>query len=127
MRALLPAAAALALCAAPPAALAQNVPSPAPTPSQHTSDDALGPGGDHPARPGAAWSLEQRETWLQQQIDQRGSAEGRGQLDALRAEQARLMATHGGGLTNSDHIYLARRIDEIAGRLGLGGAPPWGG
>lgn len=123
MRALILAAAGLLLAAGP--AIAQDNP-PEGVPAQHTSHDALGPGGDHPARPDAQWSLERRETWLQQQIDRQGSADGRAKLDAIRTEQSRLTAAHG-GLTQTDHHYLEGRIDQLAGRLGLGGAQsPWG-
>ena len=96
-------------------------------PSQHTDNDALGPGGDHSARPGAAWSLEQREQWVQQRLDQASnggtSTQGRAQLDAIRAEQAKLTAAHG-GLTQTDHVYLNHRIDQL--NASLGQTAPWG-
>ena len=143
MKALLFTAAAAGLLAASSLALAQDAPAPpappaaaAPPdghiPSQHTSDDALGPGGDHAARPGAAWSLERREQWLQQRLDQVQSggtvpadqvAQGRAKLDAIRGEQVRLTAQHG-GLTQTDHIYLNGRLDQL--NASLGGPAPWG-
>ena len=101
-------------------------------PSQHTDNDALGPGGDHAAHAGAAWSLEQREQWVQQRLDQADSSgtapgaqltQGRAQLDAIRAEQAKLTAAHG-GLTQTDHIYLNHRIDQL--NASLGQTAPWG-
>src|SRR5665213_1492494 len=96
MKTLLLAAAAAGLLAAPVLALAQDTSAPAPPaaasppdghmPSQHTSDDALGPGGDHAARPGAAWSLERREQWLQQRLDQ---AQSGGTVPADQVVQGR--------------------------------------
>ena len=143
MKAFLFAAAAASLLTGPVLALAQDAAAPpAPPaaasppdghmPSQHTSNDALGPGGDHAAHPGAAWSLEQREQWLQQRLDQVQSsrtvpvdqvAQGRAKLDAIRGEQAKLTAQHG-GLTQTDHIYLNGRLDQL--NASLGGPAPWG-
>ena len=114
-------AVAAGLLAASPA-LAQPAATPLPAPPAQTSHDALGPGGDHAAPPGALKQLQEREQSLLQDIDRSGSEDGLRTLDAIRAEQDRLAAAHGGGLTQTDHRYLTARLDELALRLGLPGA-----
>jgi hypothetical protein len=117
MRALILAAASAALLAAP-AAFAQ--PSEAPPAPPPPSDSTVSPAEDPAAPPAVQQDVQRQEAWLAQQI---GDGRGRQMLDNIRAEHARLAASHGGGLTQSDARYLEARLGELAGRLGLS-APP---
>jgi hypothetical protein len=123
---LLAAAAALSLVLSshPISALAQT-----PEPSQNTSDDALGPGGDHAAKPGDAQKLDQHEKSVEARLQAAQPSgqidHGRAELQAIRTEQAKLMASHG-GLTQTDYHYLAQRVDALDSSLGPAAATPQG-
>jgi hypothetical protein len=112
----------------PAIALAQDAPAAYPdAPGAHEMRD----------RPSEAWPLDRREDWLASRIDRAmdhgrlsGNEEqrGRSELDAIRSEQARLVARDGGALTETDRSYLAHRIDELNGTLrwtGENPPPPW--
>ena len=85
----------------------------------------------------AAWTLDQREDWLQARIDRgvdehrlSGNEASRGQqeLRAIRAQEAHLLAQDGGALSDADHSYLAHRLDELNQTLrweGRNPPPPW--
>lgn len=80
-----------------------------------------------------AWSLDQREHWLADRID-RGMDEhhlsgreverGRQELSAIRAEQMHMTQRDGGALSETDHSYLAHRLDELNTTLKWEGANP---
>jgi hypothetical protein len=112
----------------PATALAQDAPAPYPdTAGRH---EMHGPSSD-------VWPLDRREDWLARRMDRAmdhgalsGNEEqrGRSELDAIRSEQARLVARDGGALTEADRSYLAHRIDELNGTLrwtGENPPPPW--
>ncbi len=75
---------------------------------------------------GGAWSLDQREDWIQHSID-RGRDDGslnrreafRAQraLDDIRRMQAHLVARDHGNLTGADRLYLEQRLDRLRGGL----------
>ena len=84
-----------------------------------------------------AWTLDQREDWLQGRID-RGvndhhlsgheATRGQGELHAIRVEQAQLTARDGGALSQTDHSYLADRLNQLNQTLkweGRNPAAPW--
>jgi hypothetical protein len=90
-----------------------------------------------PAPTNVAWSLDQREDWLQGRIDRgvddhrlsgREVARGQQELQAIRAEQARLVARDGGALSPEDRSYLVSRLDQLNQTLrweGRNPPPPW--
>jgi hypothetical protein len=90
-----------------------------------------------PAPANVAWTLDQRENWLQGRIDHGAGdhrlsgqevARGQQELGAIRAEQNRLLAQDGGSLSEPDRSYLIHRIDELNQTLrweGRNPPPPW--
>ena len=125
MRTLILAAVAAASLAAsvPLVALAQD--------AMHDHADHMA--GEHMDRPMGDWSLDRREEWLQGRILRAsehghlsGNEEkrGQGELDAIRAEHARLKDRDGGQLTEADHTYLANRINELNRTLRWQGENP---
>jgi hypothetical protein len=86
-----------------------------------------------------AWTLDQRENWLQGRIDHgvdhhrlsgQEVARGQQELGAIRAQQSRLLAQDGGMLSQPDRSYLVHRIDELNQTLrweGRNPPPPWAG
>jgi len=85
------------------------------------------------------WSLERRESWLQERID-RGRADGslsrreayRAQagLNDIKADQARMMRRSYGRLRESDRAVLQDRLDRLSSairwaRQNGDNAPPW--
>jgi len=104
-----------------------------------------GPGGPPPpvASPpiygGGDWSLERREEWLQQRINQ-GRADGsltrrearraQAALDAVRYDQARMMRRGHGHLRDADRAFLEQRLDRVRdtirwARHNDADVPPW--
>ena len=134
MKTLLLAAAAAATLGLSLPALAQDTPPPYPdtAPSGDMHDHM-----DRMDRPTGEWSLDRREEWLAGRIDRAsdhgrlsGNEEqrGRAELDAIRAEHARLRERDGGQLSPPDRIYVAHRIDELNRTLrweGENPPPPW--
>jgi hypothetical protein len=108
----------------PAAALAQDE-----TPAMHGSGPSAGPG--------AEWPLERRLDWLARRIDHatdNGSlsgneiGRGRGELNAIQREVARLRERDGGQLSPEDRTYLYQRVDELNRTLRWSGdnpPPPW--
>ncbi len=93
-----------------------------------------------PPVPGpVAWTLDARESWLQARIDHgvdthhlsgNEVARGQNELQAIRAEQVRLLQQDGGALSEPDRSYLVHRIDQLNQTLKWEGAnppPPWVG
>jgi hypothetical protein len=86
-----------------------------------------------------AWTLDQRENWLQGRIDHgidehrlsgHEVARGQQELGAIRAQQARLLHQDGGALSAPDHSYLVNRLNELNQTLrwqGRNPPPPWAG
>ena len=104
----------------------------APPPAPMTNDIAPAP-----ERTDVAWSLDQREQWLQGRID-RGVDEhrlsghevtrGQTELQAIRSEQSSLKARDGGALSPEDRTYLVGRLDQLNQTLrweGRNPPPPW--
>jgi hypothetical protein len=100
--------------AAPPPPMAAPAPAPAPMPPM-------------------AWTLDQREQWLSGRIEHgldehhlsgREVERGRQELTAIRAEQAHMLARDGGALSETDHSYLAHRLDELNTTLKWEGQNP---
>jgi len=104
-----------------------------------------GPGGPPPvASPpiyggGGDWSLERREDWLQQRINQ-GRADGsltrreayrvQSGLNDVRSTQARMMRRGHGRLRDSDRAFLEQRLDRLRdtirwARQNDENLPPW--
>jgi hypothetical protein len=144
MKILVVVASAAALFAAQPlSALAQEPAGAAMSPGPPADGPMTdGPMTDRPmregAQPGSAhWSLHRREEWLQGRIDRatdRGwlsgneISRGRTELQAIRSEQASLLARDGGALSPTDRRYLAQRINELNATLrwqGENPPPPW--
>ncbi len=116
-------------------AFAQDMPMPYPDrpPASADRPESM----EHMDRPEGGWSLDRREAWLQARID-RGSdsgrlsgneeERGRAELEAIRAEQAKLRDRDGGRLSPEDRTYLASRIDGLNRTLrwqGENPPPPW--
>lgn len=88
-----------------------------------------------PAPAPGAWSLDQREAWLQERIE-RARANGslnrreafraqRG-LDDIRRTQADLVARDGGMLNGADRHYIEERLDHLRATLNwMQDQPPW--
>jgi len=80
-----------------------------------------------------AWTLDQREQWLSGRIEHgldehhlsgREVERGRQELAAIRAEQAHMTERDGGALSETDHSYLAHRLDELNTTLKWEGQNP---
>ena len=92
-----------------------------------------------PAPAPVAWTLSAREDWLQMRIDHgvdthrlsgNEVARGQNELQAIRAEQVRLVQQDGGSLSEPDRTYLIHRIDQLNETLKWEGAnppAPWAG
>jgi hypothetical protein len=120
-------------------AFAQPYPADAPPPPPPPSAEMPGSAGmmEHADRPDGGWSLDRREEWLHAHIDrasERGrlsgneEERGRGELEAIRAEEAKLRDRDGGRLSPEDRTYVANRIDNLARTLrwqGENPPPPW--
>jgi hypothetical protein len=91
-----------------------------------------------PTTAAIAWSLDQREQWLQGRIDRgvddhrlsgREVMRGQTELAAIRKEQASLTERDGGALSPEDRTYLIGRLDQLNQTLRWSGRnppPPWG-
>jgi hypothetical protein len=83
------------------------------------------------------WTLERRESWLQERLDRAASDGALTRHDAKRAEktltgimdrQAHLVSADGGQLRPSDRQELQGRLDQLDGTLNWAhkeDAPPW--
>jgi len=80
-----------------------------------------------------AWTLDQREQWLADRINHglddhhlsgREVQRGLQELSAIRAEQAHMTERDGGALSETDHSYLAHRLDELNTTLKWEGKNP---
>jgi hypothetical protein len=74
-----------------------------------------------PMAPGA-WSLDRREDWIQQRInqgrmdgslDRREAARAQRTLNEIRATQAQLTRRGHGRLSDTDRIYIEQRLDRL--------------
>ena len=96
-----------------------------------------GPSSAAVAGPMSYWTLDRREQWMGERIagaSDRGhlsgveQTHGVAELQALRAEHARLADRDGGTLSEIDRDYLVKRIDALNDALrwdGVNPPAPW--